>query len=107
MLEIYPSFLQTLDINYMKFSSGSFLPEVIQLTPLSFPQKLNYTQSSLVEGESSDESEPSICHQKIKVDTNISENLHETTKYLIHSLILKVLLIRKCLEKLILIMKIV
>ena len=88
-----------MDINFLNFSKESLLPEELQLTPLTFPQKLEYTQSNLVDEESSEESIPSILHHKIKVDTNITHSLPETTKYLIHSLILKVKFTRKCFQK--------
>ena len=90
----YPSLLGPLEIDFLSFSDESISRSTIQLNPLRYPQKLNYSQSNLIDQDPSVDSIPIISHQKINVDTSISSKLTETGKFVIHSLVLKVQVIR-------------
>lgn len=85
-----------LDLNFLEFANELVSLNGLHLTPLRYPQKLQYSQSNLVDQDASQESLPVISHQKIKVDTSLTPSLQENPKFLIHSLVLKVVLIRKC-----------
>lgn len=63
----------------------------LHLTPLRYPQKLKYLQASLVDPDCLQEALPVISRQKIKVNTSLTPSLQETPKFLVHSLVLKVL----------------
>jgi hypothetical protein len=87
------------DIDYLHFSYETLTPSQLHLTPLRYPQKFNYSQSNLIDEDLSEESLPLILHQKIKVDTNLSLSLNESTKFVVQSLVLKVIFIRKCYQE--------